>query len=123
MSGELKLLLIETVLKLTCGGVLLLFPGLTARVLGLSRPGEPFWPQLMGGTLVALAAATFLEGYVRNAHGLGLAGALTINFAVAATIATLLVLGRGAPTRRGRALLWAAVAVLTLLGFSELAVV
>jgi hypothetical protein len=119
----LQLLWIETLLKLACGGLLLFLPNATARILGLTRAETPFWPQLLGGVLIGLAAATFLEGFVRNAHGLGLAGAIAINFTIAATLATLLAVGKAAPARRGRALLWLAVILLVLLAFSELAVV
>ena len=117
----LKLLWIETVLKLAAGAALLLFPVATARVLGLPRAEVSFWPLLLGGVLAGVAAAAFLEGFVKNSHGLGLAGAMAINLAGAATIATLLVAGNDVTTRRGRLALWLAAIVLAGLAFVELA--
>lgn len=117
----IKLLWLETLMKLASGVLLLVIPLTTTRVLGLQQPGEPFWPRLLGGVLTGLAAATFLEGFVKNTHGLGLAGAMAINLAGAATLATQLVVGKPAPTWRGRALLWLTTATLATLAFVELA--
>lgn len=115
-----QLLWIETLVKLAPGLALLLAPGWTARALGLPRDPTGFWPRLLGGTLVGLAAGFVLEGWIGNVHGIGLAGALAVNLAAAGTIAGLLILGKAAPSRRGRILLWLAVALLVLLALLEL---
>lgn len=116
----LQLLSIETILKLAGGLALLLIPGTLAKAFGLPRDPSGFWPRLLGATLIGLAAATFIEGWVRNTHGLGLAGALSINLAMAGGIMALLLLGKAAPTRRGRVLLWLIFSVLVLLALFEL---
>lgn len=116
-----QLLWIETLLKLAAGLPLLIAPGWTARALGLPRDATGFWPRMLGGMLVGLAVALVLEGWIGNVHGLGLAGALAIDLAAAATLATLLVLGKAAPTRRGRILLWLLAGLLVLLALLELA--
>ena len=90
----LQLLWIETLLKLVFGLVLATVPLTAARLFGLSRPDSGFWPRLLGGVLIGLAAATFLEGWVKNAHGLGLGGCLVINLAAAAILFALLVLDK-----------------------------
>ncbi len=116
-----QLLWIETLLKLGAGLVLALVPAPAARMLGLARAETAFWPRLLGSVLLGLAAATFLEGRVPGARGLGLAGCLLVNLSVAGMLAALLVLGRATPTRRGRAVLWALVALLVLLSLFEIA--
>lgn len=115
-----QLLWIETVLKLATGIALLALPGPLARAFGLPRDSTGFWPRLLGAVLVGLAAAFVLEGWIGNVHGLGLAGALAINLATVMALAGLLILGKAAPTRRGRILLWCVVAVLALLALFEL---
>ncbi len=115
-----QLLFIETVLKLVVGTLLLAVPGTVSRTLGLPRDPSGFWPRLLGATLLGLAAAAVLEGWIGRAHGLGVAGLLAIDLAVASGLASLLILGKAAQTRRGRILLWLAVAVLVLLALLEL---
>ena len=115
-----QLLWIETVLKLAAGALLLAAPGTVSRALGLPRDPSGFWPRILGAVLLGLATATVLEGWIGRAHGLGLAGTLAINLASAGGIASLLILGKAAPTRRGRLLLWLVVAVLVLLALLEL---
>ena len=85
----LQLLWIETLLKLVFGLVLASVPLTAAHLFGLSRPDSGFWPRLLGGVLIGLAGATFLEGWVKNAHGLGLGGCLVINLAAAAILFAL----------------------------------
>lgn len=116
-----QLLWIETLLKLSAGLVLVAAPGWTARALGLPRDPTGFWPRVLGGVLLGLAGGFVLEGWIGHVHGLGLAAALVLNFVIAGTLGTLLVLGKAAPTRRGRVLLWLVVALLVLLALLELA--
>lgn len=115
-----QLLWIETLVTLISGLALIAVPGVVARALGLPRDASGFWPRLVGATLVGLALAFALEGWIGNVHGLGLAGAMAINFAVAIVIASLLILGKAAATRRGRIVLWMAASLLVLLALLEL---
>ena len=117
----LQLLWIETLLKLVFGLVLATVPLTAARLFGLSRPDSGFWPRLLGGVLIGLAGATFLEGWIKNAHGLGLGGCLIINLAAAAILFALLVLGKATDLRRGRLLLWGIVILLIVLSLLEVA--
>lgn len=116
-----QLIWIEIVLKLSGGLILLFAPRTFARVAGLPAVGEPFWPRCLGGILVGLALASFLESRVLERHGLGLAGSIAINFTAAFTLGALLILGQAGRTRRGRALIAVLIAVLVILGLVEIA--
>lgn len=116
-----ELLLTEITLKLAAGGLLALFPRTVAQLLGLHRVAETFWPRLLGALLVGLGAATALEHIGASQNGLGLAGHVVLNLLGALMLFALLVLGRAAPTRRGRILVGLAAAILSLLAMVELA--
>lgn len=116
-----ELLLTEIVLKLSVGALLALFPRTLAQVLGLHRGAETFWPRLVGVLLVGIAAATSLEQIGASQNGLGLAGHVVLNLLGALMLFALLVLGRAAPTRRGRILVGLTAALLSLLAMIELA--
>lgn len=111
-----QLLWIETVLRLIAGVILLVLPIVAARVLGLPLPQATLWPRLIGGLMIGMAGAVFLEGI--TSRGLGLGGLVIINLATAATLAALLVLERASQTKRGRIFLWGLV--VSLVGFSLL---
>lgn len=113
--------MIETLVKLAAGLLLVLTPRMVSRVFGLDIPSSGFWPRMLGGVLLGLAAATAIEGARANPQGLGLAGAAAINLISAGTIAALLILNRAAPSRRGTVLLWLVVTGLTLLSLFEIA--
>ena len=111
--------LIEIALKLGAGLALVSMPSLLARILGLP-PADPFWPRLLGATLIGLGLATVLDMHYLPGKGLGLHGSTAINLAVAAGIGAQLILGRGTPTRRGQSILGLAAASLTLLALVEI---
>lgn len=116
-----QLLLIETVVKLAAGLVLVSVPVWTARVLGIDRPASGFWPRMLGGVLIGLAAATFIEERLPGSRGLALAGAVAINLSLAFVLIGSLIMKAGASTRRGRAVLWLAALLLLLVAFVEIA--
>lgn len=121
MPRVIQLLWIELVAKLAAGLVLLAIPMTAIKVLGLPRPPTAFWPRLLGGVLLGLSAATFMDTTVRLGHGLSLGGSFVINLISAATLGTMLFLKQGPETRRGRAILWALTAALAGLGLIEIA--
>lgn len=122
-----QLLWIETLLKLSGGLVLALAPLTAIRLLGLPSTDSGFWPRLLGAVLIGLAAATFLEGkFGGTPRGLGIAGCFLINVAAIGMLVTQLVLARPQPgrppqTRRGQAILWLLVCLLSLLVVIEIA--
>jgi hypothetical protein len=116
-----QLLWIEACLKLAGGLALVIAPRGLARLLGLPSADDRFWPRLLGGMLVGLAAASLIEGRRPGAGGLGIAGSIAVNLAGAATIGALLILHRAGNTKRGRLLLGLVVALLVLLSLVEIA--
>lgn len=114
-----QLLWIETLLKLAGGLLLLIAPLTTIRVLGLPPSASGFWPRLLGGVLIGIGAATFIEG-AWGSRGLGLAGLIVINILSAALVAAMALLG-GAGTRRGSFALWSLVVLLIVLVLFEIA--
>jgi hypothetical protein len=115
------LLWLELLLKGISGALLLFFPRTVARLFGLAPVAETFWPRLLGALLVSIAAATLLEEQLAQRNGLGLAGHIALNLGAALTLFSLLILGRAAPTRRGRLLVGAFAAALAVLSLVELA--
>lgn len=112
--------LIEIAMKLASGLLLIAAPRSLARVLGLAPASEPFWPRLLGATLIGLSLASLLEAQYLPGKSLGLLGSTTINLSVAVGLGALLILGRAAPSKRGRSILWLITACLTILGLVEI---
>lgn len=108
-------------LKGSAGLLLLLFPLLTSRALGLDKPANGFWPRLVGGILLGVAIAVGLEMARAPAGGLGMLACVVINVVGAGVILAQLVLTTAAPSRRGRALLGMMVGVLLVLSAFEIA--
>ena len=118
-----QLLWIETLLKLSGGLVLALFPLTTARILGLPASESGFWPRLLGALLIAIAAAIYVEGRGGGPRGLGLGGIVILDLLCAVWLAVLLVVRGAARTGRGKLILWLLTATLVVLATIELAYV
>jgi len=116
-----QLLWIETLLKLAAGAALVIAPLTSIKLLGLPASANAFWPRLLGGVLLGLAAATFLEGASERGRGIGMAGLILINTAGAAVLAFSAAFGGSAPTLRGRLVQWSIVVVLFVLSLFEIA--
>lgn len=103
--------------------LLLLFPSVTARVLGLPTAVPAFWPRLTGGLLLAVAVAAVAsdQGWMKPGTGLGIGGFIAINLMFAFVLASLLVAGNQVPTRRGRFALWVLAVAMAALGFTQIA--
>lgn len=119
MSMGAQLLWIETILKFTAGICFLAAPITIARIFGLQVTATGFWMRILGAALLGMAAGTYIEGAMRDARGLGLAGVLAINLATALTLLGMLIGGRAAPKARGRTTLWFLFSLLTLLSLIE----
>ena len=118
------MLIIDGAVNLLLGGLLLLFPLGIARVLGVPIPQTHFYASLLGAVLCGLGLALFVDAYgaPRGVRGLGLAGAIVINFCgVGALIAWLIAAPMDIPMR-GRMLLWAIAVVVTAIGLVELVI-
>ncbi|MBN9354656.1 MAG: ABC transporter permease [Hyphomicrobium denitrificans] len=115
-----QLLWLETLLKLAGGGLLLIAPLTTIKVLGLPQAASAFWPRVLGAMLVGIGAAAFIEGAWDGSRGLGLAGLIVINL-IGATVIAVTALFGSAGTRRGSFTLWALVVLLLVLVLFEIA--
>jgi hypothetical protein len=86
-------LLIDGMVNLTLGILLLLFPFGVAEILGVPLPGSNFYPTILGGVIFGIGIALLTEAYgeTRGVRGLGLGGAIVINFCGAGILALWLV--------------------------------
>ena len=89
------LLTIDGIVNLGLGILLLLVPLGTAEILGVPRSNLDFYPTILGAVIFGIGVALIIErfGYARNIRGLGLGGAIAINFCGASVLLLWLVLG------------------------------
>ncbi len=117
-----QILWLEVILKAAAGLALITLPLTVIRFLGLQRPETGFWPRLLGGVILGIAAGVFITLQLPNARGgIGPAGLAAINLASAAMLIAPLIMATAAPTRRGRALIVLAAVALLALAFLEIA--
>ncbi len=113
--GPNTFLLIDGIVNLILGILLLLFPLGVAEILGIPQPQSNFYPTILGGVIFGIGIALLLEacGQPRGIRGLGLGGAVVINFCGAGVLALWLVFEPLILPRRGLIILWVvAIAVL-----------
>jgi hypothetical protein len=117
------LLTIDAIVNFVIGILLLLIPLGTAEILGVPRSNLDFYPTILGAVIFGIGVALLIEryGYAHNIRGLGLGGAIAINFCAATVLLLWLVLGSPNLPVRGYVLLWAIVIVVFGLGIAELA--
>lgn len=120
-----QLLWLETLLKGGIGLVMLFAPLTAARLAGLPHGNTAFWPRLFGAALLAMAAAFAFEGYTHlnpkvSATGIGLGGAVVINFVTILSLIGTIIIG-SVTTRRGLALIWSMFLALIFLTLFEIA--
>ncbi len=113
---------IQLIVFAVLAALLLLVPSLAIRALGLPAAPHPFWPRLVGALLVGMIVSTLAADQRWTTSGLGLGGYIAINFVIAFTLISQLVVGADMPTRRGRFLLWCLALLLAVLAFAEIAI-
>lgn len=116
------LLRIDALVNLVLGVLLVAFPASIVRALGLPDAESGFYPSVLGGVLIGIALALWLETGSRalGARGLGLLGAVAINLCGGAVLAGWLVFGELQIPKRGAVVLWLLFAVLVGLSVVEL---
>jgi hypothetical protein len=114
-------LLIDAIVNLILGILLLMFPLGVAGVLGAPLPESNFYPTILGGVIFGIGIALLIEAYgeARGIRGLGLAGAIAINFCGAGILALWLVFKPLNIPLRGLIILWAIAIVVFGLGLLE----
>lgn len=108
------MLILDAALNLVLGFLLLVFPLDVFQFLGLPIEVPSFYASILGGVLVGLGIALLIERFrgPANMVGLGLGGALTINFYAAVILVGWLVSGKLSIPLRGRLVLWGLVVIL-----------
>jgi len=89
MKKSVKFLLaVDAVINLLLGILLLFFPAGILRYFGLPPIDSYFYTSILGGVIFGIGVALFLEWLSggRNLRGLGLAGAIAINFCGGGTL-------------------------------------
>lgn len=116
------LLLIDGIVNLLIGILLLLFPLGMAQLLGVPLPNIYFYPTILGAVIFGIGIALLLEAYgePKGIHGLGLAGAIVINFCAAGVLSIWLISTPLNLPLRGYIILWAIAIVVLAIGFIEL---
>jgi len=108
-SRESALLLIDAVANLVLGALLLCYPIGLAELLGLPAADSSFYPTILGGVIFGIGIALLLAH--TNRDGLGIDGAIAINFFGAWVLVIWLVVYPPAIPVRGLITLWIVAAV------------
>ncbi len=115
------LLLIDAGINLALGILLLLFPIGMAAFFGVPEAETNFYPSLLGAVLFGIGIALLVDlyGTKHNIRGLGLGGAIVINFIAAVVLLLWLVLVPLGIPLRGLLLLWLIALFVLIIGFAE----
>ena len=117
-----RLLVLDALINLLLGAALLLFPLGTAAWLGIPPSDSAFYPTILGGVLVGIGQALLLEAWGRRQEirGLGIAGAIAINFGGAGVLAIWLLAAPLSIPLRGQILLGSIAIIVLAIGLVEL---
>ena len=116
------LLLIDGIVNLLVGIFLLLFPFGMAQLLGIPLPNTNFYPTILGAVILGIGIALLPEAYggPQRIRGLGLAGAIVINFCGAGVLTIWLIFAPLNLPLKGYIILWTIAIVVLTIGFIEL---
>jgi len=116
------LLIIDGIINLVLGILLLMIPFGTASFLGVPEPVSYVYPCVLGGVLLGIGIALLLEvrAGAKGVRGLGMGGAIVINFCGAGTLLGWLLMSSPDLPMRGQILLWCIAVVVLLVGVVEL---
>jgi hypothetical protein len=115
------LIFLDGIINLLIGLALLLFPWGMGNWLGLPIPNNFFYPTLLGAVIFGIGVALMLEwrGPRDKYQGLGLEGAITINFAGGGVLLMWLLLSPPQLPLRGMILLWVVALAVLIVGLIE----
>ena len=116
------LLTADAIINIILGIVLLLMPIGLDQLLGLPIPVHYFYPTILGAVLLGIGIALLLERYNghRNVRGLGLNGAIVINFCGVCVLIFWLVFTNLNIPLRGLILIWVIAILVLITGVFEL---
>jgi len=116
------LLIIDAIINLVLGVLLLLAPIGMATFVGVPEPASFLYPCILGGVLSGIGLALLLAAFrpAASFSGLGIGGAIIINFCGAGVLLVWLLLTAHPLPFRGLVLLWSIVMAVLLVGAAEL---
>ena len=121
-DSQKKLLIIDGIVNLILGVLLLLFPIGMAHLFGVPIPDSNFYPTILGAVLFGIGIALLFEAHGESGgvRGLGLAGAIAINFCGAGILSLGLLFTPLDLPLRGHIVLWMIAVVVLGIGLIEL---
>ena len=116
------LLSIDGMINVILGILLLLFPLGIDGLLGVPQSNIHFYPTILGGVILGIGIALFIEryGFQSNIRGLGLGGAIAINICGAVVLLIWLIIDPFTLPLRGYIILWVIAIVVLFVGIIEL---
>jgi hypothetical protein len=122
MSKKRFLLVIDGIVNLTLGVLLLFFPAKLMLALDLPGVESFFYVNLVGGVLFGIGVALLLERYsdTFQMRGLGIGGAILINFCGAGVLVYWLLFGNMDLTLSGSLFLWSIAIIVFGVAFAEM---
>lgn len=115
-----QLLLADAVINLVLGALLLFYPARLVEALGLPQVASALYPSILGGVLFGIGVALLVERATGRSRGLGLEGAIAINFCGAGVLVAWLLIAPSAIPVRGRITLWTVATLVIGIGVVEL---
>ncbi len=112
------LLMIDAIINLALGALLLIAPHFT--IFGLPSTNTYFYANILGAVLVGIGFALLVEWYGNpRIRGLGLSGAIAINFIGGGVVAVWLIIHPFEMPLRGYIVLWVVVVIVIGTGIAE----
>jgi len=123
-----KVLVVDAVINMFLGFLLLLlipFPQQITQILGIPDVKHAFYASIMGGVLIGIGLALFIEAFREKEQGLvglGLGGAILINLCGGTVLVGWLIFGKLELPGHGQIVLWIIAAILLVISVIELVV-
>ena len=113
---------VDGFVNLILGIVLLSFPFGVAEIMGVPQSVSNFYPTILGGVLFGIGIALLLEAYAKTMgiRGLGIGGAIVINFCGAGVLMLWLIFEPLNLPLRGSITLWLVAIIVLGLGILEI---
>lgn len=115
------LLTIDGIANVILGLILLLYPFGFDELLGLPQSPTFFYPTILGAVIFGIGIALLIErfGFVKNIRGLGIAGAIVINYCGGLTLLIWLLFFSLDIPLHGYIILWIVAIVVLFIGIAE----
>ena len=118
---HLLLLTIDGIVNLVLGSILLFYPFGLDELLGLPQPSSNFYPTILGGVIFGIGIALLVErfSFNQNIRGLGIAGAIIINYCGGITLLIWLLFFPLDIPLHGHIILWIVAMAVLFIGITE----